>query len=157
MLRSNSYSNRNSISQPWFIICFGSGRVMLPASPAPPPLLNRLLNQPNFLNNIRTYNSMLSFTSTGGAIDQYVMSGHGCYSFRISGNNYHRIGWLVPTQGDQLKFAQLLFMAQMMKCKIIAGLWIINKVYVDLMSQLYMPYNVCLMSWTLMWRLYLSG
>ena len=50
---------------------------------------------------------MLSFTSMGGAVDHSVMDGHGPYSFRISGNNYHRIGSLLPAQGQQPKFAQL--------------------------------------------------
>jgi len=43
----------------------------------------------------------------GGAIDHSITDGHGPCSFRISGNNYHRIGSLLPAQGDQLKFAQL--------------------------------------------------
>jgi len=66
-----------------------SGRVMLPTLPPPPPLPDTLLNQANFLNNVRMYNSMLSFTSMGGSINHYIMDGHGPYSFRISGNNYH--------------------------------------------------------------------
>ena len=91
---------RGGVSQPRFMLCCQSGRVMLPSLPPPPPVLNTLLNQPNFLDNIRMYNSMLSFTSMGGAIDHSVMDGYGPYSFRISGNNYHRIGSLLPAEGQ---------------------------------------------------------
>jgi len=91
---------RGSVSQPRFMLCCQSGRVMLPVLPSPPPLRDTLLNTPNFLENIRLYNSMLSFTSMGGSIDYSVMDGHGPYSFRISGNNYHRIGSLLPAQGQ---------------------------------------------------------
>ena len=98
---------RGSVSQPRFMLCCQSGRVMLPSLPPPPPVLDTLLNQPNFLDNIRMYNSMLSFTSMGGSIDHSVMDGHGPYSFRISGNNYHRIGSLLPAEGQRPKFGQL--------------------------------------------------
>ena len=89
---------RGSVSQPRFMICCQSRRVMLPPLPPSPPMLNTLLNQPNFLDNIRMYNSMLSFTSMGGAIDHFVMDGHGPDSFKISGKNYHRIGSSLPAQ-----------------------------------------------------------
>ena len=98
---------RGSVSQSQFMICCQSGHVMLLALPPPPPVLHTLLNQPNFLDNIRMYNSMLSFTSMDGAIDHSVMDAHGPYSFRISGKNYHRIGSLLLVEGQRPKFAQL--------------------------------------------------
>jgi len=98
---------KTSISQCRFMICCQSGRIMLSALPPPPSLLNTLLSQPNFLDNIRAYNSMLSFTSMGGTIDHSVMDGRGPYSFKISGQNYRRIGSLLPAEGQRPKFAQL--------------------------------------------------
>ena len=80
---------KTSISQRRFMIFCQSGHVMLSALPPLFSLLNTLLNQPNLLDNIRTYNSMLLFTSMGGSIDHSIMDGHGPYSFRISGQNYH--------------------------------------------------------------------
>jgi len=50
---------------------------------------------------------MLSFTLMSGAIDHFVMDGHGPYSFRINGNNYHRIGSLLPAERQRPKFGQL--------------------------------------------------
>ena len=50
---------------------------------------------------------MLSFTSIARAIHHSVMDAHGPYSFRISENNYPRIGSLLPTEGQQPKFDQL--------------------------------------------------
>ena len=58
------------------MICCQSGRVMLPALPPPPSLLDTLLYQPNFLDNIRTYNCILSFIHMGGSIDHSVIDGH---------------------------------------------------------------------------------
>ena len=92
---------RTSIFQCRFMVCCQNGRVMLSALPPPSSLLNTLLNQLNFLYNIRTYNSMLSFTSMGGSIDHSVKDGHGRYSLRISGQNYHRIGLLLPVEGQK--------------------------------------------------------
>jgi len=50
---------------------------------------------------------MLSFIFMGGSIDHSIMDGHGPYSFRINGQNYHWIGSLLPTEGQKPKFAQL--------------------------------------------------
>jgi hypothetical protein len=50
---------------------------------------------------------MFSFTSLGGKIDTGVENGPGPPHFIISGQNYHRIGSLVPKIGEPPKFAQL--------------------------------------------------
>jgi len=50
---------------------------------------------------------MLSFTSMDGSTNHFIMDVHGRSSFRISGKNYHRIGSLLPTEGQKPKFAQL--------------------------------------------------
>jgi len=57
----------------------------------------RNIVESTFLDNSRMYNSMLSFTSMGGAINHSIMDGHIPYYFRINGNNYHRIGSLLLT------------------------------------------------------------
>nr|DAD19672.1 TPA_asm: hypothetical protein HUJ06_021135 [Nelumbo nucifera] len=43
----------------------------------------------------------------GGKIDYQLIQGRGPYAFRIPGTNYHRIGSLVPIEGEHPKFAQL--------------------------------------------------
>ncbi|XP_076949291.1 uncharacterized protein LOC143621888 [Bidens hawaiensis] len=60
-----------------------------------------------FLNNIRRYNSMFSFTSMGGKIDTAISQGKGPYVFRLSGQNYHKIGSLQPEPGCKPNFSQL--------------------------------------------------
>nr|GEU52936.1 hypothetical protein CTI12_AA123990 [Tanacetum cinerariifolium] len=52
---------------------------------------------------------MFCFTSFGARIDHSVNSGRGPYTFRINGQNYHRIGSLLPAKSDPLRYAQLYF------------------------------------------------
>ena len=46
-------------------------------------------------------------TSMGGKIDYGLMNRTGPYSFRISGENYHRIGSLLPSLRGKEKYIQL--------------------------------------------------
>jgi glutathione synthase/RimK-type ligase-like ATP-grasp enzyme len=57
--------------------------------------------------NIRSYNSMFAFTSTGGIIDKEINKGRGTYVFRMHGQNYHHIETLLPEEGNQPCWAQL--------------------------------------------------
>ncbi|XP_022014733.1 uncharacterized protein LOC110914235 [Helianthus annuus] len=66
MLRGNQKRNKTSYS-----LCCSNGDVELPRPPTPPPLLrhlykSRTLQSRNFMDNIRAYNMMFSFTSLGG-------------------------------------------------------------------------------------------
>ncbi|XP_019190755.1 PREDICTED: uncharacterized protein LOC109185227 [Ipomoea nil] len=61
----------------------------------------------HFLDNIRRYNNMFCFTSLGGKVDRSLNTGSVPPVFKISGQNYHLIGSLVPTEGSIPKFAQL--------------------------------------------------
>ncbi|XP_035837130.1 uncharacterized protein LOC110926747 [Helianthus annuus] len=60
-----------------------------------------------FLKNIRRYNSMFSFTSMGGKVDTKINKGNAPYVYRISGQNAHSMGSLLPKEGAQPKFSQL--------------------------------------------------
>ncbi|OIT29002.1 hypothetical protein A4A49_62163, partial [Nicotiana attenuata] len=60
----------------------------------------------HFRDNIR-YNSMFSFTSMGGKVDASVNQTKGPRTFKLSGQNYHQIGSLLPPEGSTPKFAQL--------------------------------------------------
>lgn len=95
------------LSHPKFNLCCRSGQVVLPLLPDSPEFLQEKFNDAKFRENIRAYNSLLSFTSMGGKIDHSVLDGRGPYSFRISGANFHRIGSLLPEPGTNPKFAQL--------------------------------------------------
>lgn len=50
---------------------------------------------------------MFAFTSIGGKVVSSVNDGGGPPQFILSGQNYHRIGSLLPPEGKTPKFAQL--------------------------------------------------
>ena len=88
------------------------GQVKLQILQQPPQFLSDLLEDRHeksrsFIENIRAYNMMFSFTSMGGTIDKEVNKGRGPYCFKMSGQNCHKIGSLLPDEGKQPKFAQL--------------------------------------------------
>ena len=91
----------------------GGGRVQLPLLREPPPYLKYLLGKEsgqlgiNFRKKIRAYNSMFAFTSMGGRVDGSINHSKGPYVFRMCGQNYHRIGSLLPEIGKRPQFAQL--------------------------------------------------
>jgi hypothetical protein len=60
-----------------------------------------------FRVGIRLYNSLFAFTSLGGKVDYSVNRGSAPYVFRLNGQNYHKIGSLLPVDGEKPKFAQL--------------------------------------------------
>ena len=95
-----------------FSICCQKGKVKLPFLQRPPELLHNLLNGEDlrrklFLDNIRTYNCMFSFSSIGGKIDSSMNNGCAPPQFILSGKNYHRIGSLLPEADSNPKFPQL--------------------------------------------------
>jgi hypothetical protein len=61
----------------------------------------------NFMKLIRQYNSMFAFTSLGVEIDKSINTGRGPYIFRINGVVHHRIGSLIPEEGNKPQYAQL--------------------------------------------------
>ncbi|KAK1423926.1 hypothetical protein QVD17_19237 [Tagetes erecta] len=106
-IRGNKNGKKKSFS-----LCCSKGTIQLPDPPEPPTLLYHFYKSnsseaKNFMNNIRAYNMMFSFTSLGGKIDRSVARGKGPYVFRLQGQNYHRIGSLLPYENDAPKFSQL--------------------------------------------------
>ncbi|XP_057455361.1 uncharacterized protein LOC130746681 isoform X2 [Lotus japonicus] len=103
-------NNRNV--SPEFTRCCMKGKVVLPLISKPPLLLYNLLHgidnrSKHFKENIKAYNSMFAFTSIGGKVESAVNNGGGPPQFVLSGQNYHRIGTLLPQDADTPKFAQL--------------------------------------------------
>lgn len=106
----NVEQSKSSI--PKFSLCCSKGKVVIRRLDQPPQLLSDLLENKhvmskNFIENIRAYNMMFSFTSMGGKIDYSINQGGGPYTFRLSGQNIHRIGSLLPPEGNSPKFSQL--------------------------------------------------
>ncbi|XP_035831966.1 uncharacterized protein LOC110870312 [Helianthus annuus] len=95
-----------------YMLCCGYGKVHLPEFKETGLEYQNLFKNldaksKHFLQNIRRYNSMFSFTSMGGKVDSKINKGNAPFIYRISGENYHTLGSLLPKQGDQPKFAQL--------------------------------------------------
>ena len=96
-----------------YSLCCGRGKVKLGnEAPNPPELLKNLITgkhpkSKTFIENIRRYNSMFSFTSLGAKQDMSVTRGFGPYCYRIQGQNYHRMGTLLPETNKPPVFAQL--------------------------------------------------
>lgn len=103
---------RRGTRRPKFSLCCSDGKVSLAYLQQPPKLLKSLLTgqhrlSKHYRENIRAYNSMFSFTSMGGKIDHSINQGRGPYTFRMGGQNCHRIGTLLPDGEARPKFCQL--------------------------------------------------
>ena len=97
---------------PEFSTCCAKGKVILPPLQKLPSPLDILLTGNDsrsrlFKQNIRMYNSALSFTSIGVNVDQEVTGTSGVYTFRIDGEMYHRIGTLLSNFETPSQFAQI--------------------------------------------------
>ncbi|XP_058775057.1 uncharacterized protein LOC131649304 [Vicia villosa] len=106
-------ANTRHSTVPRFSRCCRSGKVVLPLLNDPPQLLQNLLyngtssESRNYQANIRTYNAMFSFTSPGMKFDTTLADGGGPPTLRLHGQTCHRIGTLIPEDGDSPQFAQL--------------------------------------------------
>lgn len=71
-------------------------RNSLPPERQPPPFLASLLsggpNTAHYNKTIKIYNSLFSFTSLGGKIDNKINKGRAPYTFKLQAQNYHLIG-----------------------------------------------------------------
>ena len=104
-------NQNSSLSSPKFAICCADGKVNLPPMLEPPPYLLDLYTSSHtdashFRKNIRAYNSLLACTSFGANIDE-TFQGRGVSNFKIHGQIYHRIGSLLPNEGQNPVYAQL--------------------------------------------------
>ncbi|KAK9683502.1 hypothetical protein RND81_10G145800 [Saponaria officinalis] len=84
---------------PEFSMCCLKGKVKLPLLQDPPTTLKYLITNndvqgKHYIENIRAYNMMFSFTSMGGKIDKNINRGRSTYTFKLRGQNYHSIGTL---------------------------------------------------------------
>ena len=96
-----------------FSLCCGEGKVvLLPVAPHPELLMHLLTaTDPRgraFREQIRAYNNALAFASLGANLDKGLANAkRGVYTFRIHGVMYHRIGRLMPNEGEAPAFAQI--------------------------------------------------
>ena len=96
-----------------FSLCCGEGKVvLLPVAPHPELSMHLLTatdpRRRAFREQIRAYNNALVFASLGANLDKGLAnSKRGVYTFHIHGVMYHRIGRLMPNEGDAPAFAQI--------------------------------------------------
>ncbi|XP_058783552.1 uncharacterized protein LOC131658256 [Vicia villosa] len=104
---------RKHSSVPKFQQCCGNGKIQLPLLKLPPPYLNQLLFQDNGADNqnyqqyCRLYNMMFAFTSPGMKFDNRFNAGGGPPNIRVHGQPCHRIGSMMPLNGQTPRFSQL--------------------------------------------------
>ncbi|KAL8545271.1 hypothetical protein ACS0TY_005451 [Phlomoides rotata] len=103
---------RSKSESPVYSGCCMHGKIQLPPMKEPPEVLHGLRignseKSKHFLQNIRSYNNMFSFTSMGGKIDSTPNQSSGPPVFRLHGQNNHLMRSLLPIEGDTPKFAQL--------------------------------------------------
>lgn len=102
MWQAESTNKTKDISKLSFTLCCHGGRVSLPRMKETPEFLDKLLKtSAPFRQNIRGYNSAFAHTSTGAKVDESVNRKPGPYTYRVHGQNCHRIGSLLPTEGEQ--------------------------------------------------------
>ncbi|XP_040369338.1 uncharacterized protein LOC121051242 [Rosa chinensis] len=87
--------------------CCRKGQIKLSQPKPTPNFLRTLLNDKQFKENIRIYNSMFCFTSMGAKIDHKINAGSGPYIFKINGQVHHLMGSVLPSEGESPKYAQL--------------------------------------------------
>ena len=94
-----------------FSSCCHKGKVILPQKREVPPYLRQILVNPshddyqNFQENIRSYNSAVSFASMGAENEE--IPGRGPYCFRCSGEIRHCTSNYHPNADEPRQYAQL--------------------------------------------------
>ena len=85
--------------------CCSQGDVVLASIPEPPENLQKLYSKKSFTDNIRGYNNVLAMASIGCDTPDSVKGPN----FKILGKVHHKIGSLLPAEGNDPKFLQLYF------------------------------------------------
>lgn len=118
-------------------LCCSGGKVDIPLPPNLPDDLHRKVTEDaDFLKDIRKYNQVFAFTSIGCRVDEGLANAReGIYTFRISGQVYHRIGPAQPNAGEEARFAQIYFFDRETqahrRCTVMPGLDIANVLLVN--------------------------
>ena len=115
-LKNATYDHRK---RPNFTAYCSCGKVSLPPlAQLPSPLRDLLegqtLEAKQFRNHIRKYNNSFAFTFFGAKIDQSMARG-GVYTYRLQGKLHHRMGSLLPSEGETPKLAQMYIHDQEMQ------------------------------------------
>ncbi|CAN1777384.1 ATP-dependent DNA helicase PIF1 [Linum perenne] len=105
MWREESTAVTRRSQQPEFSLCCNHGAIRLSELREPPEFLKKLLQSDHedahhFERCIRSYNAVFCFTSMGGKVDHNINRGDAVYIYSIGGQIFHRIGSLIPPEGQ---------------------------------------------------------
>ena len=109
-------SKDKNCRSPRFSLCCGDGKVELPLLQNSPQYLQWLLfddntiDSKNYQHNLRAYNMMFVFTSTGIKLDKIVNNSRGPPTIRIQGQPCHRIGSLLPMPGKKTQIYTAIYL-----------------------------------------------
>jgi hypothetical protein len=84
------------------INCCLAGSIVVPLQGDVPRALSELILSPHVRQNMRSYNSILAFASTGHSNKSFPDG-----TFVLGGRSYHRIGSLLPEAGHRHCFSQI--------------------------------------------------
>ncbi|CAN1799656.1 ATP-dependent DNA helicase PIF1 [Linum perenne] len=112
MWREESTAATRKAPMPTFSLCCNGGKIRLPPARQPPQYLKELMTSEDsecrhFREYIRVYNGVFCFTSMGGKVQHTLNSGNAPYIYSIGGQIFHRLGSLIPSEGNSPQFAQL--------------------------------------------------
>ena len=102
----------SSIRNPKFGTCCLQGKILLPAlQSVPAELYHHLISSESesktFRKKIRQYNSALAMTSVGRDVDKSLNNGNGPYVYKLHGELTHKVGSILPPEGEPPQYAQL--------------------------------------------------
>ncbi|KAL6633537.1 hypothetical protein ACP70R_026208 [Stipagrostis hirtigluma subsp. patula] len=109
-VRSDSSLRNNNVV---YNSCCRGGKINIPPFRRRPEFLENLVRFDGdarckkFIRNIRQYNCLFAFTSMGANIDRTMNDGRGPPVFKICGQVHHRIGSMLPREGNAPQYLQL--------------------------------------------------
>lgn len=104
--------HRGSGDNVTFSLCCSYGKVRLPEITSPPASIKQLFesNGPlskEFKLSIRTYNSAFALSSVGVELGSVFKFDRGPWTYKITGQVYHSLGPILPSQNQSPSFSQL--------------------------------------------------
>jgi hypothetical protein len=125
---------------PQFSVCCRRGQIILPDIKPLPRLLDLVSGtareNKNFRQNVRKINAALSFTSMGVKLNNELANArNGVYTYQIHGVVVHRMGSLLPIDGQPEQFAQIYIRDPQFQAERRAGIFE-NSITVTLLREL---------------------
>ena len=115
--------------------CWNKGQVILPYVLPPPTNIMKLYNTiksgHHFLKNIVAYNNLLALASIGYKDPNDSVRGF-CSTIKIQVKMYHKIGTLVPCDGQLPQFAQIYSIIKIMNYR---AAWTLCRTSVKILSK----------------------